>query len=52
LSIGNAGTGFRYRTHVVMLLTASICAVAPPIIERLSTRMGKPGRGPVLSMRR
>lgn len=52
LSIGNAGTGFRYRTHVVMLLTASLCSVAPAMLERLNTRMGNLRRRPVVSLRR
>jgi hypothetical protein len=37
LSTGNAGTGFRYRTHILVVLIAVLCSLLPKeVLERAS----------------
>jgi hypothetical protein len=38
LSAGNAGTGFRYRTHVVLLAVAVLAALREGVVPALSPR--------------
>lgn len=42
LSVGNSGTGFRYRTHVALLLIALAAALAGDRLEGASLRLPRP----------